>query len=65
MGFRSIRGSQSNLQLVEFIPLGIGSQPLRDSQKLLLATTGGNRFLFIHIGIISSPPQPQGELSLS
>ena len=63
--FCPIRGSQSNLQFVELIPLGVGPQPFRDSQKLLLATTRGNRFLFIHIGIISLSPQPQSELSLS
>ena len=65
ISLRPVRGSQSNLQLVELIPLGVGSQPFRDSQKLLLATTGGNRFLFIHISIISLTPQARSELSLS
>lgn len=49
-----ISGSQHDFKLIEFIPLGFGALSVGDRQKLLQASTGGDRSWFIHGGIISS-----------
>ena len=51
---RSIPGRQEYLELVEFVPLGIGPLPLRDRLERLQSLTRGNRLRFIHSRIISS-----------
>jgi len=39
----SIGGRELNFKLIDLIPLGVGSLPLRYRQKLLQATAGGYR----------------------
>jgi hypothetical protein len=50
----AIYGSQRNLQLVEFIPFGIGSLPLWNGKEFLHTATRGNRLLVGHNSIV--PP---------
>jgi hypothetical protein len=53
-GVFSIPGSQFDFQVINLVPLGIGSLAIRYLKKLLQALTGRNRLRCIHGWIISS-----------
>ncbi len=48
-----IARSQPDLELVDLIPFGFGSLPLRYREKRLQALAGENRLRCIHGGIVS------------
>src|SRR5712691_8469422 len=50
----SIARSELDLELVELVPLGVGSLPLRYGEQLLQALAGGNGLRLVHAGIIPS-----------
>jgi len=53
-GVFSIPGSQVDFELINLVPLGVGSLAIRYLKKLLQALTGRNRLRSIHGWIISS-----------
>src|SRR5437867_6244530 len=56
----SIARSELDFKLIELVPLGFGSLPLRYREQLLQALTGGNGLLRgIHGGIIPDVPEPR------
>src|SRR3989442_914905 len=56
----SIARSELDFKLIELVPLGFGSLPLRDREQFLQALTGGNGLLRgIHGGIIPDVPGPR------
>ena len=56
----SIARSELDFKLIELIPLGFGSLPLRYREQFLQALTRGNGLLRgIHGGIIADVPEPR------
>src|SRR5882672_1262252 len=56
----SIARSELDFKLIELVPLGFGSLPLRYREQFLQALTGGNGLLRgIHGGIIADVPEPR------
>jgi hypothetical protein len=55
-----IARSELDFKLIELVPLGFGSLPLRYREQFLQALTGGNGLLRgIHGGIIADVPGPR------
>ena len=52
-----IGGREVDFELMNLIPLGVGSPALRYRQKLLQASAWGHRLWFVHGGIISPRPR--------